>query len=154
MTTTDVRLVPMTRAHVDALLPYEHDMFGTEAWTRSSYRAEIADTRGRHYLAAEDADGALLGWAGVLVVGRTADILTVGVLPGSRRRGTARRMVAALLGEAVRRGATEALLEVRVDNTAARALYASEGFSEIGLRRGYYDAGRVDAVTMRKALDA
>jgi len=39
-----------------------------------------------------------------------------------------------------------------VDNTAARALYASEGFDEVGLRRGYYENGRVDGVTMRKAL--
>ena len=147
-----VRLVPMTRAHIDALLPYERDMFGTEAWSRNSYRAELADTRHRYYVAAEDADGALLGWAGVLVIGETAQILTVGVVPRGRRQGTARRMVAALLDEAVRRGAVEAFLEVRVDNDAARALYVAEGFAEIGLRRGYYDAGRVDAVTMRKDL--
>jgi ribosomal-protein-alanine N-acetyltransferase len=147
-----VRLVPMTGEHIDALMPYERAMFGTEAWSRSSYRAELADTRHRHYLAAEDGDGALLGWAGVLVIGETAEILTVGVVPPGRRQGTAHRMVAALLDEAMRRGATEAFLEVRVDNAAARALYVGEGFAEIGLRRGYYDAGRVDAVTMRKAL--
>ena len=44
-------------------------------------------------------------------------------------------------------------LEVRVDNPAARALYDSEGFEQIGLRRGYYDGGRVDAVTMRRMID-
>jgi ribosomal protein S18 acetylase RimI-like enzyme len=74
------------------------------------------------------------------------------VLPAARRRGIARRLVAALLDEAVRRGATEAFLEVRVDNHPARELYRSEGFAEIGVRQGYYDAGRIDAVTMRKEL--
>jgi len=54
--------------------------------------------------------------------------------------------------EARRRGAREAFLEVRVDNDAARRLYASEGFDEIGTRRGYYDNGRVDAVVMRREL--
>jgi ribosomal-protein-alanine N-acetyltransferase len=63
-------------------------------------------------------------------------------------------MLADLLAEAVRRGAREAFLEVRVDNAAARALYRREGFEDVGVRRGYYDAGRVDAVTMRKELPA
>ena len=145
-------IVPMTVRHIDALLPYERDMFGTEAWTRSGYRSELADTRRRYYVAVEDPDGALLGWAGVLVVADTAEILTVGVVPGARRAGLARRMLADLLVEAGHRGAREAFLEVRVDNAAARGLYASEGFAELGVRRGYYDGGRVDAVTMRKDL--
>jgi ribosomal-protein-alanine N-acetyltransferase len=150
--TPGVTIGPMTAAHIDALMPYEHDMFGTEAWTRASYHAELADNRHRYYVAAEAADGELLGWAGVMVVGETADILTVGVVPAGRRAGVARQLVAVLLAEAVRRGATEAFLEVRVDNDAARGLYASEGFAEIGVRRGYYDGGRIDAVTMRKGL--
>jgi ribosomal-protein-alanine N-acetyltransferase len=144
----------MTAAHVDALLPYEREMFGTEAWTASSYRAELADTRHRHYVAVESDDGALLGWAGVMVIQDAAEILTVGVVPAARRAGLARLMLADLLAEAVRRGAREAFLEVRVDNAAARALYRREGFEDVGVRRGYYDAGRVDAVTMRKELPA
>ncbi len=152
MSAPTVRLVAMTPAHIDALLPYEREMFGTEAWSRNGYRDELADSRLRHYLAAEDASGSLLGWAGVLVVGPAAEILTVGVVPHARRRGIARQLVAALLVEAVRRGAREAFLEVRVDNDAARTLYAGEGFAELGVRRGYYDGGRVDAVTMRKEL--
>jgi ribosomal-protein-alanine N-acetyltransferase len=147
-----VRLVPMTGAHIDALMPFERDMFGTEAWTRSGYQGELADTRHRYYIAAEGPAGELVGWAGVMVIGETAEILTVGVVPSARRAGIARRMALELLAEATRRGAIEAFLEVRVDNVAARALYASEGFVEVGLRRGYYDAGRVDAVTMRKDL--
>jgi ribosomal-protein-alanine N-acetyltransferase len=142
----------MTTAHVDALLPYEQDMFGTEAWTPKAYREELADTRYRYYVAAEAEDGALLGWAGAMIVQDTAEILTVGVVPAARRGGLARLMLADLLTEAVRRGAREAFLEVRVDNDAARSLYRREGFEEIGRRRGYYDGGRVDAVTMRKEL--
>jgi len=146
------RLVPMTRAHVDGLMEYERDMFGTEAWSRNGYLAELADRGSRYYVAAESEEGGLLGWAGVMVVQDAAEILTVGVVPAARRTGLARTMLADLLAEAVRRGAREAFLEVRVDNEPARALYRSEGFDEIGRRRGYYDAGRVDAVTMRKEL--
>lgn len=149
--TPTVALVPLTRAHVDQLLVHEREMFGPEAWSRAAYRAEIADPT-RHYVAAVDPDGALLGWAGVMVAGPSADVLTVGVVPSARRSGIGRQLLAALLSEARARGADEAFLEVRVDNHAARALYRGDGFVELGLRIGYYDYGRVDAVTMRKDL--
>lgn len=142
----------MTIEHIDALLPYERAMFGTEAWTRSSYQTELADPERRHYVAAIDADGALLGWAGVLVVADSAEILTVGVIPDARRQGTAIALLADLLTDARRRGAIEVFLEVRIDNDGAQRLYEHEGFTQISIRRGYYDQGRVDAVVMRRDL--
>ena len=148
-----VRVVAMTPAHIDALMPYERAMFGTEAWTRGGYRDELADRRHRTYLVAESEAGALLGWAGVRVVADEAEVLTVGVVPEARRSGLARRLLAGLLDAAVQRGAHDAYLEVRTDNEAARSLYRSEGFDEVGVRRGYYDHGRVDAVVMHRTLD-
>ena len=145
-------IVAMTPAHIGELMIHEQAMFGTEAWTSSSYESELADTSTRHYVAALDADGVFVGWAGVRVVGVSAEILTVGVVPAARRRGIGRLLVAALVEEARRRGATEAFLEVRVDNDAARTLYAGLGWADVGRRRGYYNLGRVDAVVMRREL--
>jgi [ribosomal protein S18]-alanine N-acetyltransferase len=147
-----VVLVPMTTEHVTALMPYEQQMFGPEAWSVAAYREEIADVSHRHYLAAVDGEGALLAWGGVRIVGDAAEVLTVGVIRAARRRGIARRLLRALLAAAAARGATEAFLEVRVDNAAARRLYEAEGFARVGIRRGYYDGGRVDAVVMRQEL--
>ena len=39
-------------------------------------------------------------------------------------------------------------LEVRVSNAAAQQLYAKYGFSQVGLRRGYYTDNHEDAVIM------
>lgn len=147
-----VDVVPMRPEHIDALMPYEHEMFGSEAWSADGYRDELADTRHRHYLAAVDQDGALLGWAGIRIVADTAEVLTVGVIPAARRHGIGARLLAMLLDEARRRDVTEAFLEVRVDNTAAQKMYERSRFVRVGLRRGYYDGGRVDAVVMRKQL--
>jgi len=147
-----IDVVPMTRAHIDALMPFEREMFGTEAWSADGYRAELADTMHRYYLAAVDENESLLGWAGVRVVGDTAEILTVGVVPQARRQGIGGRLLAMLLDEATRRGAVEAFLEVRVDNTAAQQLYEQARFVRVGIRRGYYAEGRVDAVVMRRAI--
>ena len=149
---TGLRIVPMRSEHIDRLMRYERELFGPESWTRGSYRSELADTRTRSYVVAEDAAGELLGWAGVRVVGDEADIMTVGVIPAARRHGVGARLVAELLDLARGRGATLAYLEVRFDNAAARRLYGREGFDEVGIRRGYYDGGRVDAVVMQREL--
>ena len=41
-------------------------------------------------------------------------------------------------------------LEVRTDNAVARALYISEGFAVVGLRKRYYAPSGADAHTMRR----
>ena len=146
-----ISLRPMRSSDLDELLPHEDELFGTEAWSRQSYLDELADTELRQYLVAEQ-DGKVVGSAGVLAIGETAQILTVGVLPAARRQGIGEQLVQALLAEAVRRRAEEVLLEVRMDNAAARQLYGKLGFAVIGTRRGYYDQGRMDAVVMRRAL--
>jgi ribosomal-protein-alanine N-acetyltransferase len=48
----------------------------------------------------------------------------------------------------------DVFLEVRPSNTAAIRLYQSLGFTQIGMRRGYYQAegGREDAVVLRRTL--
>jgi [ribosomal protein S18]-alanine N-acetyltransferase len=143
-------LMPMNLAHIDEVMQYEQDMFGAEAWTARAYADEVADTRSRHYVAAVDESGGLVGWAGVRVVGDEAEVLTVGVIPAARRQGVAGQLMADLLADAKRRGATAMYLEVRVDNEPARKLYEGDGFVKVGMRRGYYDGGRVDAVVMRR----
>jgi ribosomal-protein-alanine N-acetyltransferase len=146
------QLVAMSLAHVDEVMAYEDDLFGAEAWTAEGYRAELRDTRSRHYVAAIDEAGALIGWAGVRVVADEAEVLTVGVIPMARRRGVGLALMADLYADAKRRGAQAIYLEVRVDNDGARKLYERDGFVKVGTRRGYYDGGRVDAVVMRRDL--
>ena len=143
-------VVALTPRHVDLLMTYEHELFGNDSWTAQGYRAELADTDSRYYVAAEDEAGELLGWAGLMVVADAAEILTVGVVPAAQRRGLARLMLAALYDEARRRGARELFLEVRVDNAAAIALYESVGFVTVGLRKRYYRVSGADAYTMRR----
>ncbi len=67
-----------------------------------------------------------------------AEILALGVLPKLRRRGIATCLLAELERHFATTGIRKILLEVAVDNHPARTLYATQGFSEVGLRRGYY----------------
>lgn len=86
-----------------------------------------------------------------------AEILTLAVLAGARRRGLGRTLVAAGLEAARARGAEAAFLEVAVDNPAAIALYERAGFAAAGRRRGYYSRpgeAAVDALVMRCDLNS
>jgi ribosomal-protein-alanine N-acetyltransferase len=75
-----------------------------------------------------------------------AELLNLAVDPDWRRRGVAKSLLAAL--EARAHG--EIFLEVAEPNVAAIALYAAAGWEPIGIRKGYYQVGRINAVVMKK----
>jgi [ribosomal protein S18]-alanine N-acetyltransferase len=76
------------------------------------------------------------------------------VAPEVRGQGVGARLLDDALAAARRNGATAAYLEVRDSNAAARALYASRGFEQVGRRRNYYRKPVEDALVMRRVLDA
>lgn len=84
------------------------------------------------------------------VVADEAEIITIGVAPDARRGGVAAAMLAIAEQDAKKRGATKMFLEVATDNAAARALYRSAGYAEVGVRPKYYDG--VDAILMARQL--
>lgn len=55
-------------------------------------------------------------------------LANVAVLPAFRRRGLGRRLVGACIDLAVRKGASEIILQVKADNQAAQDLYRDFGF--------------------------
>lgn len=84
-------------------------------------------------------------------VAAEAELLRVAVHPAYRRQGLAVSLLAASEEALHQEGIRTLLLEVRVSNATARALYARQGWLEAGLRRGYYKDGE-DAALYRKAL--
>lgn len=88
---------------------------------------------------------------------RAADemhLLDLVVEPEARRKGLGRKLVQAVVADARANAARVVLLEVRVSNVAAVALYRSAGFVESGVRRGYYSDNDEDALLMRLELSS
>jgi [ribosomal protein S18]-alanine N-acetyltransferase len=140
----------MTSADLDAVLALEYALFGEEAWSRQMLEGELAEQpRSRYYLVAAD-DGGLTGYAGLMVAGAQADVLTLAVAADRWGQGTGSALLEALLAEAARRGCTEVFLEVRIDNDRAQRLYRRYGFTQIGIRKGYYQPSGADALVMRR----
>ena len=65
-------------------------------------------------------------------LGDECEILSLGVVPERRRRGIGSALLAAIGEEAGRRGGHRVFLEVAADNAAARALYSTSGFIQVG----------------------
>jgi ribosomal-protein-alanine N-acetyltransferase len=151
--TEGAQLRDMAQADMPRIMTLEQQLFPEDAWTPEMFAAELAQPASRRlYLVAEES-GAVTGYAGMMFTGGPeADVVTLAVDPGRWGRGTGTALLSALVAEAARRGCTDVLLEVREDNPRARQLYLREGFTEIGIRRGYYQPSGVDAVVMRKVL--
>ena len=89
------------------------------------------------------------------VVAGEAELITLAVDPGARKRGTGGRLVDGFLAEARARGAESVFLEVLASNLPAQSLYARKGFEQKGKRRGYYlspEGERLDALVLARAI--
>ena len=169
-----VSLRPMTAADLVDVIALEHELFPEDPWTPEMFADEVAQPpETRLYLVAE-ADGGdggvpaseivsgrggvggrvMAGYAGLMFVpgGMQADVLTIAVRQASWGKGIGSALLGTLLDAARDRGCTEVFLEVRADNPRAHGLYLRRGFTDLGIRRGYYQPSGMDAIVMRKDL--
>jgi [ribosomal protein S18]-alanine N-acetyltransferase len=82
-------------------------------------------------------------------------LLNISVARLSQGKGIGRAYLKALVDDARHKKAEGMLLEVRPSNIAAINLYKTEGFSQVGLRKGYYPMRqnqREDALVFLRAL--
>lgn len=139
-----------TLADLPALIELEA-LFPSDAMTRRSMRRFIGAPNAA-FLVAEH-DGQVKG--NLLMLTRrdtsVARIYSVIVSPIARGLGLGRELVVAAETEARRRACSAMVLEVRVDNTVARALYARLGYTLLKPLPGYYeDEG--DGLRLQKPL--
>lgn len=136
----------MTKNDIDAAVQVENASF-SEPWTAEMF-AETLDLPYARYYAAELPDGTVAGICGVKIIADTGEITNVGVLPAMRGRQIGRRMLERLLDDAAKEGIFSFTLEVRASNTPAVSLYEKLGFRTEGVRKGFYDRPKEDALIM------
>ena len=90
----------------------------------------------------------LAGYCGMYCSMEEGEITNVAVSKSLRRQGIGRKMLKYLLKQADRKGIARVVLEVRISNTSAIALYESLGFQNVGVRRGFYQRPKEDAGIM------
>ena len=120
-------------------------------WSEGIFRDCL---RAGYYCCVAEIDHIVIGY-GIMSSGAgEAHVLNLCVAKPYRCRGIGSMLLEHLLEFAGVLGIADVFLEVRPSNPAAIRLYQSRGFSQIGVRRGYYQAvgGREDAVVLRKVL--
>ena len=132
----------------DAIAAAEKVLF-SDPWSRRSF-AELVDRPGVHFLVAT-VDDAVAAYSVAYAAADEAELANLAVVPAWHRQGIGRRLLEAVLASVRGGGAAEIWLEVRQSNTAARRLYEHAGFTEVGLRRRYYDRPVEDAIVMRRS---
>lgn len=144
-----VRFVPLSEAHFDAIMAIETEAY-PEAWTRGMFRDEFRSRLSVFCVMMRGEDVA--GYGGFWLVLDEAHITSVTIRKSDRGKGFGRMLLRYLLDLARERGVRLATLEVRASNQVARQLYLTEGFRQVGLRKGYYSKSNEDAVVMLKEL--
>lgn len=81
-----------------------------------------------------------------------AEVESLAVSLGFRRRGLGRSLLDAAAAWSQAQGADVLRLEVRAGNGGALRLYAANGFRQTGTRPGYYARPAEDAVCMERTL--
>ena len=92
--------------------------------------------------------GFIAGFVGIWDMVDEAHIVSVGVRREWRGRGVGELLLIGAIEQAIAIGSDAVSLEVRPSNAVARNLYRKYGFSDRGVRKGYYSDNREDAVIM------
>ena len=120
----------------------------TNPWTRDMLARELAQSDVAHVFLLRLPDRRLAGFCSCWIVADELHVNTLVVDLPYRQRRLGVGLMAWVMEEALRRGATRATLEVRESNEAARRLYASLGFEVVARRPQYYSQPVEDALIL------
>jgi ribosomal-protein-alanine N-acetyltransferase len=121
-------------------------------WTRQEFEKELRRDYAVLRVLRPSLGEPVCAFANFWHVGDELQLMNVATLPELQRRGHGSALLGDLLQHARERHAKLVTLEVRRSNAAARSLYASFGFREIGVRQRYYSDNGEDAIVMQLTL--
>lgn len=116
-------------------------------WSKQSLAGELKNNLA-HYLVTELDDGPIIAYGGMWILFDEAHITNIAVHPEHRGNGFSKKLMLALMQEALLFDAGQMTLEVRENNHIAQNLYTSLSFQVQGRRKRYYSDTGEDALLM------
>lgn len=144
-----VQLSPLRAEDIDAVARLEASAH-SHPWGAALFRDCVG---GRQMCVLARVEGELAGYFVVTAAAGDSELLNITLAPAHQGRGLGKALLRHLA--AVLQPLADTLyLEVRASNARAIALYHSLGFSEVGIRPGYYPGarGREDAIIFALVL--
>ena len=144
-------IVELVAEDIEAILEIEQVAFKSP-WPREVFEMEFKNNRA-YNIVCVDNTGALVGYCLSWLIYDEIHILKVAVNEDCQNQGLGRSMIEDTLEYFIAKGANHAILEVRLDNHSAIALYEKLGFEEIRIRKNYYRETGEDALIMLLDLE-
>lgn len=139
----DVEVRAMRADDVDAVAAIETATFSSP-WHRETF-LELIGRRNLELLVMEHASEGIVGYAILWCILDQGELANLAITPPMRGRGLGTLLLGRVVEVARGHGVETMYLEVRESNAAALELYRRFGFSQVGLRKGYYDHPKEDA---------
>jgi ribosomal-protein-alanine N-acetyltransferase len=142
-----------TAADLDRVIELEEASFNNPT-TREWYERELERPEVCFIYLLRTPDVPVAAFCAFWLVVDQVHINNLAVRPEMRRQGLGSQLLAAIIKEARKLGATSLMLEVRESNTAARRLYEHAGFTVHGVRKSYYNNPVEDALVLVRVTNA
>lgn len=144
-----ITIVPLEAGHIQRLAEIERECFSTP-WSEEALSDELSNPLALFFVALVGEE--IAGYVGMTAVIDEGYLANLAVTARFRRRGVARALLHALIGQAIEKRLRFITLEVRASNSPAQRLYRLFGFETVGRRRGFYASPIEDALLMTKNL--
>jgi [ribosomal protein S18]-alanine N-acetyltransferase len=135
------------RSDVPLMAAIEVEAF-SDPWPRSAFTDALNMPSARLTVAVDRLD-IPAAYCMMITAADQGEIANLAVSAKAQRQGLAGRLLDDALAYATQAGVVSVFLEVRGSNSAARALYRSRNFQEIGRRKGYYQRPTEDALVLQ-----
>ncbi|HOO41571.1 MAG TPA: ribosomal protein S18-alanine N-acetyltransferase [Syntrophales bacterium] len=148
-------ITPMTQKDLAAVCAIEKDSFPTP-WTPALFLQELELSFSRHFIVSEvktERTKEVVGYMIFWIIHDETQLQKIAVKKDLRKQGIGSILIREMIRICRLEGVAKGSLEVRPSNQAAIGLYQKFGFVVKGLRKGYYQDTREDALIMCFEVD-
>lgn len=118
-------------------------------WSMESIKSEFDNPLAKYIVAKDIESNKVLGFIGIWIILGEGDITNIAVHPEFRKLGIGEKLLSSMLNLCESLECNIINLEVRSSNLPAISLYKKLNFLEVGLRKGYYEDNKEDAILMQ-----
>ena len=142
-----VKIIKMTKDDVDGVFAIEEVVHPNHHWSKNTFYNEIANKLAYYYCAKNEEDK-IIGYIGVWHIIDESHITTLAVHPDYRHLQVAQLLIIRAIKDCYNDMIKYITLEVRESNIAAISLYEKFLFSNVGMRKKYYQDNGENALIM------